>query len=165
MFYSIQNNTPEDTFSLEEEMHKFLPYAKDYLKFNKPLKIILDYPENHKDPFAPTGNYNPQNNVVVVFIQGRHTKDILRSLAHELVHHTQNCLGMFSDDFLMGDGAVEGYAQNNKHLRKAEIEANGTMLLRDYEDYRKNKNKKINEEYTWDNKWKKFMIKELKNGR
>lgn len=165
-YYSIFNNTPEDTIELEEEFNNFIPYAKDYLKFDKPVKIVLDYPENVSDPFSPTGNYNPQNNTIVVFIQGRHAKDILRSLSHELVHHSQNCRGMFSDDALMGDGAVEGYAQKNKHLRSLEEQAYGSMLLRDYEDYRKLKNKKLDENASdWEKKWNKFMIKELRNGR
>lgn len=165
-YYSIFNNTPEDTFELEEVFNDFVPYAKDYLKFDKPVKIILDYPENVKDTFSPTGNYNPQNNTIVVFIQGRHPKDILRSLAHELVHHSQNCHGMFSDESLMGDGAIEGYAQNNKHLRTMEEEAyKGSLMVRDFEDRKKSENKEINENNNdWETQWNKF-IKEKKNGR
>ena len=67
-----------------------------------------------------------------IYTTGRHPKDILRSLGHELVHHKQNCEGKFEHDMDTGPG----YAQENSHLRQMEIEANrdGSMCLRDFED-------------------------------
>ena len=37
-----------------------------------------------------TGYYDPDQQKVVIFTDGRHPKDILRSFAHEMVHHMQN---------------------------------------------------------------------------
>jgi hypothetical protein len=56
----------------------------------------------------------------------------MRSLSHELVHHTQNCNGQFDDVGEMG----EGYAQNDEHLREMEREAyeQGNLCFRDWED-------------------------------
>jgi hypothetical protein len=56
----------------------------------------------------------------------------MRSLSHELVHHTQNCRGEFNNETEMG----EGYAQNNVHLRGMEQQAYemGNMCFRDWED-------------------------------
>lgn len=42
------------------------------------------------DPFIRTGNYNTQTNVITLFVNNRHLKDILRSFCHELIHHNQN---------------------------------------------------------------------------
>lgn len=42
------------------------------------------------DPFIKTGNYNTQTNVITLFVNNRHLKDILRSFCHELIHHNQN---------------------------------------------------------------------------
>lgn len=137
-FYEIVNNTPDDFTDLISIMDEFIPYSKEYLGYNKPVKIVLDYPQDYRDPFAPTGQYDPTTSTVVVFVQGRHPKDILRSLSHELTHHHQNCKGMFVPK-LMGDGAVEGYAQKNSHLRKMEQEATN-LMLRDFEDKRRKKN-------------------------
>jgi hypothetical protein len=69
---------------------------------------------------------------VTIYTDNRHTKDILRSLAHELVHHTQNENGMLNDSGYHG----AGYAQKNKDLRKSEKEAylKGNMCFRDWED-------------------------------
>ena len=57
---------------------------------------------------------------------------MLRSLAHELVHHTQNENGMLNDSGYHG----AGYAQKNKDLRQSEKEAylKGNMCFRDWED-------------------------------
>lgn len=73
----------------------------------------------------------------MLYTQGRHIKDILRSLSHELVHHHQNCRGDFGDDA----NTNEGYAQNDEHLREMEREAYecGNMIFRDWEDNLKSK--------------------------
>ena len=43
--------------------------------------------------FISTGNYNPDSHVITLFVNGRHIKDVLRTLAHECVHHHQNLEG------------------------------------------------------------------------
>jgi hypothetical protein len=70
-----------------------------------------------------------------VYATGRHPKDILRSIAHELVHHNQNENGKFNNAGYSG----KGYAQKNPHLRKMELQANDPMLFRDWEDSLKEK--------------------------
>jgi hypothetical protein len=79
---------------------------------------------------------------IVVFTTNRHPKDILRSIAHELVHHMQNCRGDLGKE-----EAGENYAQNNPHLRKMEAEAyeKGNLIFRDFEDNLKTKNKILHE--------------------
>ena len=52
-------------------------------------------------------------------ITKRHPKDVLRSIAHELVHHKQNEDGEFDDIGEVG----EGYAQSNDKLRGMERQA------------------------------------------
>jgi hypothetical protein len=71
---------------------------------------------------------------VVVYVDGRHPKDVIRSLSHELVHHTQNCRGDLNSD-IAGETEL-GYAQNNPHMRKMESEAyeQGNLCMRDWED-------------------------------
>ena len=66
----------------------------------------------------------------------RHPKDICRSFSHELVHHHQNERG----DLKLGDASSPTYAQDNKHMRKMEMEAylKGNLLFRDWEDKVKN---------------------------
>ena len=54
-------------------------------------KIRLDQTPNPEDElFIKTGYYEPTNNELVLFIDGRHIKDILRTFCHEMVHRNQN---------------------------------------------------------------------------
>ena len=121
---------------------QFLPYAQKRLGFDKPVSInLLSDPQNASNPLGKTAYYDPNKLEVTLFIDKRHIKDILRSMSHELVHHTQNCRGEF-------DGGVNtgpGYAQEDGHMRKMEKEAylEGQMMLRDFEDNLKKENQKM----------------------
>ena len=95
--------------------------------------------QNSENPLGRTAFYEPGAMKIVVYTSGRHPKDILRSLSHELVHHMQNCRG----DLGAEHGATEeGYAQNNEHLREMEREAyeSGNLFFRDWEDNLKSSN-------------------------
>ena len=131
------NGNPEQYEDLDV-FHKlaqqFLPYAQQSLGFDKPVGVnLLSDPQNVKDPLGKTAYYDPNKMEITLFVDKRHVKDILRSMAHELVHHTQNCRGEF-------DGGVQtgpGYAQEDEHMRKMEAEAylkGSGFLLRDWED-------------------------------
>ena len=48
-----------------------------------------DDEENTEGLFGKTAFYNPEENVIVLYTLGRHPKDILRSFAHEMIHHIQ----------------------------------------------------------------------------
>jgi hypothetical protein len=118
---------------LMQLINQFMPFAQKHIGFNEPPKLFLKQDEkNASNPLGRTAFYNPEEKSVTLYVTGRHPKDILRSLGHELVHHKQNCDGKFENAGEMG----EGYAQKNPHLRQMEIEANsvGSMCLRDFED-------------------------------
>ena len=54
-------------------------------------KIVLDDTPNPEDElFIKTGYYDPSSNELVLFIDNRHIKDILRTFCHEMVHRNQN---------------------------------------------------------------------------
>lgn len=119
--------------------NKFYPYAQKRMGFDKPAQIkFVEDPENAQNPLGKTAFYEPDSMTVTLFVTNRHPKDILRSLSHELVHHTQNCRGEFSDGFM----ASEGYAQSDPHLREMEKEAyeQGNLVFRDFEDEYKSNN-------------------------
>ena len=88
--------------------------------------------ENAQMTFGRTAYYEPQSQQIVLYVTGRHPKDILRSYCHEMIHHVQNERG----DLKMGDASSPTYAQDDKHMRKMEMEAylKGNLLLRDFED-------------------------------
>ena len=121
-------------------LKSFLPYAQKRMGFNRPPTIFFDSdPQNAENVLGKTGYYNPGTDEIVIFVDKRHPKDILRSLSHELIHHSQNCRGDL-DPEIAGE-TTPGYAQTNAHMRAMEGEAylkgNG-YYFRDWEDSLKN---------------------------
>ena len=97
-------------------------FAQKRFGFERPPKLFLKQDmENAKNAFGKTAYYDPQEESITLFISARHPKDILRSYAHELVHHTQNLRGDLSPE-KCGEMGL-GYAQNNPHMREMEREA------------------------------------------
>lgn len=118
---------------LQPLVKQFIPFAQERMGFDKPPRLFLrNDPENAQNPLGKTAYYDPEQMSVTLYIDGRHPKDIMRSLSHELVHHTQNCNGQFDHVGEMG----EGYAQNDEHLREMERQAyeEGNLCFRDWED-------------------------------
>ena len=118
---------------LQPLVKQFIPFAQERMGFDKPPRLFLrNDPKNAQNPLGKTAYYDPEQMSVTLYIDGRHPKDIMRSLSHELVHHTQNCNGQFDHVGEMG----EGYAQNDEHLREMERQAyeEGNLCFRDWED-------------------------------
>jgi nicotinic acid mononucleotide adenylyltransferase/Zn-dependent peptidase ImmA (M78 family) len=60
----------------------------------KPLpkvKFVEDDVENARNFFGKTAYYDPNQRVIVLYTMDRHPKDVMRSFAHEMIHHMQNC--------------------------------------------------------------------------
>ena len=106
--------------------------VKKYNIKTTPSLFLRQDKENGAMTLGRTAFYDPSELKIVLYITGRHPKDILRSFAHELIHHVQNERG----DLNLGDSSDPQYAQNDDHLRKMEMEAylKGNMLMRDFED-------------------------------
>jgi hypothetical protein len=114
---------------------KFIPELSQYMYENgmniKPfpsVKFIEDDEVNAKDPLGMTAFYDPANATIVLYTMGRHPKDILRSFAHEMVHHEQNLngevgIGKIKTTNTHEDGYLEqierdAYEKGNIMLRK-----------------------------------------------
>ena len=122
---------------LKEALGEIFKAAKEKFEIQNTPKVILkEDEENAQGIFGKTAYYNPADMSVVLYITNRHDKDICRSFAHELIHHVQNERG----DLEMGDASSPTYAQDDKHMRKMEMEAylKGNLLFRDWEDWMKN---------------------------
>jgi hypothetical protein len=85
--------------------------------------------ENAKQFLGKTAYYNPEAMEIVLYTEGRHPKDIVRSFSHEMIHHTQNLEGR------LGNVATTNTLEDD-HLDKIEQEANlnGTMTFRNWTD-------------------------------
>jgi hypothetical protein len=122
----------------------FIPVVKSLTEYMlkqgmpmKPLpkvKFINDDKENADNFFGKTAYYDPNEQLVVLYTTDRHPKDILRSFAHEMIHHMQNCEGRLTNIDTQNINE-DGY------LKELELEAykSGNELFRGWEDSTKNK--------------------------
>lgn len=98
-----------------------------------PQVIVSHSPNNSNDPLGKTGYYDFRNQQIVLFVDGRHIKDVLRSFCHELIHHNQ----------YIEYGDIETETENlnkSNFLQKLEGDAyfRGNMLFRGWSDNVKN---------------------------
>ena len=99
------------------------------------LEFIDNDEENAGNIFGKTAYYMPSEMKIVLYTMGRHPKDILRSFAHEMIHHHQNLSGTL--------GNIQTTNTNEDgDLEKLEREAyeNGNIMFRNWEDQLKNEN-------------------------
>lgn len=140
----VLDNSKDGIYNSNMELvDSFTDYSSKNLDFDKPVTIeLMDDEENAKNPLGTTAHYNPDEMKITIYVTGRHIKDILRSISHELIHHVQNCRGDLSG---MQDTSL-GYAQRDKHMRDMETEAfnsGNIMNFRDFEDNYKQRNHKM----------------------
>ena len=100
-----KQNIKEDKYLLEARYKKFLNeawedakasvvnefvnYCMEYLSVDRPkLKLInsKDYAYENRS----LGGYSPSEKKIMVVVHNRNMADILRTIAHEMVHHMQN---------------------------------------------------------------------------
>mgnify|MGYP003647546551 CR=1 FL=1 len=117
--YSVKNISQNKSLN-GDLVDKFLDFVVKELELDQPFSVyFVDDKSNAKDPLGKTAMYNPKTKSVYVYATNRHPKDMLRSIAHELMHHKQNC-----------EGSLEELP-----LEDAEKKANEAgYLLRKYED-------------------------------
>jgi hypothetical protein len=85
--------------------------------------------ENAREFLGKTAYYNPESQTIVLYTEGRHPKDIVRSFAHEMIHHIQNLEGRLNN-------ITTTNTQEDNYLNDIEAEANlkGTMTFRNWTD-------------------------------
>jgi hypothetical protein len=155
--YDVVDNSSQDIGSLLDIVKEFIPYSQEQMGWRKPVSLFFQSDkENSNKILGKTAYYDPSEFSITVYVDGRHPKDVLRSLSHELVHHDQNCRG----DFENSGATEEGYAQKDPHMRNMELEAyeRGNIIFRDFEDLIKAG--KINVNLTGEPK---MSLKEWKN--
>ena len=109
----------------------------------KPLpkvRFVNNDHENAGNFFGKTAYYDPNQRLIVLYILNRHPKDVMRSFAHEMIHHMQNCEGRL-------DNINTSNTNEDGALPEIEREAyeKGNMCFRNWEDSLKNPKQTINE--------------------
>lgn len=123
--------------------------AKDLIAFMQakfaleclPRVHFISNKKNSKNILGMTGGYEPDGETITVYVADRHPKDILRSLAHEMMHHVQKCKGMM-DGHDMSATADKNYIMHDDFLKKLEAHAfkYGNIAFREWEASKKGDN-------------------------
>lgn len=132
------DNTPEskETWDLQKGIVSLTKYMLDNKVNISPLpklKFIDNDEKNANELLGKTAYYNPSEKSITLYTLNRHPKDILRSYAHEMIHHIQNLenrLNNISTTNTNEDGALP-------EIEKEAYER-GNMMLRNWEDNIKN---------------------------
>jgi hypothetical protein len=114
------------------------PYIVDLTKhmYDQGLTIdpapeieFIEDEDNAKNLLGKTAYYDPTNRVIALYTTGRHPKDILRSFAHEMIHHCQNLEGRLGDIHTTN-------VNEDDYLKSLEREAyeRGNMTFRSWEN-------------------------------
>jgi hypothetical protein len=93
------------------------------------VKFINGDSKNAKNFLGKTAYYEPSTQTIVLYTEGRHPKDIVRSFSHEMVHHTQ-----FLEDRLNAITTTNTQEDNNLNNIEAEANLKGTMTFRNWTD-------------------------------
>tara|TARA_B100001093_G_scaffold513369_1_gene585159 strand:+ start:221 stop:1894 length:1674 start_codon:yes stop_codon:yes gene_type:complete len=173
-------NLFEEMFTSEAPFSKSVTEKSEVPKYTKYMASVLEYmidegmkvtplPEikinrdeaNASNFFGKTAYYDPNVKEIVLFVEGRHPKDIVRSFVHEMIHHMQNLEGRLGNI---------GTTNTNEDDDLLEIEKEaylkGNITFRNWEDNYKNK-KKVMAEGRYDkisNQVSSDLFKSLKNG-
>jgi len=96
------------------------------------VKIKRDIAES-TNFFGRTAYYDSVKKEVVLYVEGRHPKDVMRSFAHEMIHHKQNLEGT------LGNIGTTNTNEDD-HLLEIEKQAylEGNITFRNWEDSLKN---------------------------
>jgi hypothetical protein len=162
----IKNKSDFNISEIEDLIQDLYSFSQERHGFQNPVILKLESDETNTSALGKTAHYDPSTMEIVIYVDGRHPKDIMRSFSHELIHHNQNEAGMFDKPC---DTTDQGYAQSNPHLRKMEKEAylKGNMCFRDWEDGYKTSNPNIlNERRIYKmsiNEWKNKELNGLLN--
>jgi hypothetical protein len=145
------DNHPYDS----DEYDKFITYVVSELNIENPPTVYIEK-EPTSEYTGGTYRYKGGSERIKVRCKGRSLMDILRSLAHELVHHKQKEDGKFKDKEEVKDipevgGPIEDeanalagrlikkYGQENEHLYEQVMVKKGDMLKSDIFKFLSNK--------------------------
>ena len=123
------------SFDYTPYMGSIIEYALDAGMKIHPLpevKVRKDIKEA-EDFFGRTAYYSPTEMEIVLYTQNRHPKDVMRSFAHELIHHKQNLENRLNDIHTRNTNESDRLLELEK-----EAYLEGNVLFRNWEDKIKN---------------------------
>ena len=115
-----------------EKLVSLTEYMMDHINIEPlpDINFVEDDVKNADDFFGKTAYYNPNDKSITLYTLKRHPKDVLRSFAHEMIHHKQNLEGKLQN--------IEGHNINEddylKELEREAYEYGNGLLFRGWEN-------------------------------
>jgi len=89
--------------NVQHHVSNFMDHAKGHLKLETVPRVELINNKKMAQENTSFGGYYPGEKVIRVNIAGRHPADILRTLAHEMVHYRQDMNGDLENVEMAGE--------------------------------------------------------------
>ena len=107
-----------DTFAI---LHDFVRFAAEDLELKTLPKFDFVFDSKRSVQHKSFGGYQPGAEHITITVKNRHINDICRTLAHELVHFTQDLNKELDDDAAGSTGSPQ---ENEANARAAVIMRN-----------------------------------------
>lgn len=105
----------KDTFDI---LHDFVRFAANELDLKSLPKFDFRFDSDRSVKHKSFGGYAPGNEHITITVKNRHIMDVCRTLAHELVHYSQDLKKELDDD---GAGATGSPQENEANAQAAVI--------------------------------------------
>jgi hypothetical protein len=109
----------KDTYSI---LLDFIRFAAEHLELNTLPKFDFVFDSKESMERKSFGGYMPGGEHITITVKNRHIMDVCRTLAHELVHYSQDLKNELEDD----DAGTTGSPQEN------EANARAAVIMRNY---------------------------------
>jgi len=109
----------------------FVRFAAEDLELKSLPKFDFAFDSKRSVEHKSFGGYAPGDEHITITVKNRHINDVLRTLAHELVHYSQDLKKELEDE---GAGATGSPQENEANARAAVIMRNWGKKHPDYFD-------------------------------
>ena len=103
-----------DTFDI---LHDFVRFAAEDLELTSLPKFDFRFDNSKSLQHKSFGGYQPGGEHITITVKNRHIMDVCRTLAHELVHYSQDLKKELEDD----DAGATGSPQENEAKARAAV--------------------------------------------
>ena len=104
----------KDTYSI---LHNFIRFAAEDLELDSLPEFDFVFDSSRSVEHKSFGGYAPGAEHITITVKNRHIMDVCRTLAHELVHYSQDLKKELEDD----DAGATGSPQENEANARAAV--------------------------------------------
>lgn len=118
----MEGMSKQDTFTV---LHDFIRFAAEHLDLKSLPKFDFKFDTARSLEHKSFGGYAPGAKHITITVVNRHIMDVCRTLAHELVHYSQDLKQQLEDD---NAGATGSPQENEANAEAAVIMRNWGKL-------------------------------------